>query len=425
MTLVEDGYRPRVADQSIGESLQAFGAVSVEGPKYCGKTWTSLNHADSVFYIADPAGGFANRQRAELDPSLILDGAAPRLIDEWQDVPGIWDAVRFAVDRSHKKGRFILAGSSMPPLEGRIHSGAGRIDLVRMWTMTAFEQGFSNGSVSLAGLLAGQPPEPSDSSTTLDGLVERVVRGGWPEGIGLPLRLASRIPASYLSRVTAEDMSRIDGVFRDTGKVKSTIASLARNNSQAVKISTILQDIDAGAQTVSRDSVVEYLSALRRLYILEEIPSWSPNYCSRKRLRLTPKRLLTDQSLAVAALGLTVEKLRADLLTLGFMFEAMCLKDLLVYCAANNATVFHYADDTNLDADAIIEMADGSRAAVEIKLGHHQVDEAAAKLLKLQGKLVKAGIQPPACLLVIAGISSFAHQRPDGVIEVPLDCLGP
>ena len=142
MTLVEDGYRPRVADQSIGESLQAFGAVSVEGPKYCGKTWTSLNHADSVFYIADPAGGFANRQRAELDPSLILDGAAPRLIDEWQDVPGIWDAVRFAVDRSHKKGRFILAGSSMPPLEGRIHSGAGRIDLVRMWTMTAFEQGF-------------------------------------------------------------------------------------------------------------------------------------------------------------------------------------------------------------------------------------------------------------------------------------------
>jgi predicted AAA+ superfamily ATPase len=414
-----------VVDKTIREALQIFGAVSIEGPKYCGKTWSALNHANSVVYIGDPAGGFANRQRAELDPSLVLDGKEPHLIDEWQDVAGIWDAVRFAVDRSSQKGRFILAGSTMPSINGRRHSGAGRIETIHMRTMTSFEQGYSDGSLSLAMLVQHKDVQHQNSSTTLDDLIDRIVRGGWPEALELPTKLAMRIPSSYLSRLVTEDMTKLDNVLRDSTKVRATINSLARNTSTLVKLSTILRDIASDNQSISRETTAEYLSALRRLYILEEIPAWSPNFCSRKRLRQSPKRLLTDPSLAIAALGLTPEKLKTDLLTLGFMFEALCLKDLLVYCSINNAPLYHYADDSGLDADAIIELPDGSWLAVEIKLGHHQVDEAARKLLRLQEKLVRNGAQPATELLVLTGLSSFLHRRPDGVIEAPLDCLGP
>jgi predicted AAA+ superfamily ATPase len=425
MALTETGYRPRLIDKTISEALQVFGAVSVEGPKFCGKTWTALNHANSVTYIGDPAGGFANRQRAELDPSLVLDGDEPHLIDEWQDVPGIWDAVRFAVDRSSQKGRFILAGSTMPPRNGRQHSGAGRIDAVHMRTMTSFEQGYSDGSLSLAAFAQHKDVQRKNSSTTLDGLIDRIVRGGWPENLDLPTRLAMRIPGSYLSRLVTEDMVRLDNVLRDSAKVRATINSLARNTSTLVKVSTILQDIATDNQSISRETTAEYLSALKRLYILEEIPAWSPNFCSRRRLRQSPKRLLTDPSLAIAALGLTPDKLKADLFTLGFMFEALCLRDLLVYCSVNDASLYHYADDSGLDADAVIELPNGSWLAVEIKLGHHQVDEAAKKLLRLQGKMTKNGLRPAEGLLVLTGLSSFLHRRDDGVVEVPLDCLGP
>ncbi|MDR3073085.1 MAG: DUF4143 domain-containing protein [Clostridiales Family XIII bacterium] len=424
MSLTEVGYKSRIADALVAEALQVFGAVSIEGPKFCGKTWTALNHANSVVYIADPIGGFANRQRAQLDPSLILDGDAPRLVDEWQDVPGIWDAVRFAVDRSHEKGRFLLAGSTMPPKKGRLHSGAGRIESVRMWTMTSSELNESKENVSLTALMRGNTPSPINSDATIDRIIEQVVRGGWPEGQDLPLNLAMRIPQNYLQRLITEDMTSLDDVSRDPSKVRATLQSLARNNATLVRTSTILQDIDAHRESISRDTVNEYLSAFKRLYVLDELPAWAPSAVSRKRMRQTPKRLLTDQSLAVAALGLTPERLKNDLFTLGFMFEAMCLKDLAVYCAAAGANLYHLDDGAGLDADAILEMPDGSWTAVEIKLGHHQVDDAAAKLLRIKDKFEKAGVQTPTCLLVIVGLSGFAHRREDGVVEVPLDCLG-
>ena len=424
MPLTEPGYKQRLVDKEVDESLKVFGAVSIEGPKYCGKTWTSLNHAESVIYIADPAGGFANRQRAEIDPSLVLQGALPRLIDEWQDVPGIWDAVRFEVDRKQDRGRFILAGSTMPPQSGRQHSGAGRIGSVQMRTMTSLEQGFSNGSVSLSGLAGAKKVPVVDSTTTLDSLIDRVVRGGWPETGDLPTALAMKIPDSYLLRLINQDMVELDNIARDPVKVRKTINSLARSTATMVKQTTVVQDISADNQSITRETVTEYLSALRRLYVLEEIPAWSPNFCSRKRLRQSPKRMLTDQSLAVAALGLTPEKLKADLYTLGFLFESMCLKDLLVYASCSGASVYHYADDSGLDADAIIELRDGSWLGIEIKLGHNQVNEAAKKLIRLQDKLVKAGAQPASALVVIVGLSSFSHRREDGVIEIPLDCIG-
>jgi predicted AAA+ superfamily ATPase len=425
LLLSEQGYRSRLIDDEVALVLKTFGAVSIEGPKYCGKTWTSLNHANSVTYIADPAGGFSNRARAELDPTLVLEGEAPHLIDEWQEVPGIWDAVRFAVDRGNERGRFILSGSTMPPKEGRIHSGAGRIESVRMHTMSLFETGASNGAVSLQDLIKNRTLTPSNSHATLESLIEEAVRGGWPESSSLPLSLAKRIPHNYLTRLVTDDMRTLDNIARDPSKVRATLTSLARNNATLVSNATIRKDVDAGGQTISKETITEYLSAFKRLYVLEEIPAWAPSTRSRTRLRKAPKRFLTDPSLAVAALGLTEQKLYEDLETFGFIFEAMCLRDLATYTHCSENTLYHYADETGLDADSIIECADGEWVGIEIKLGHNQVDTAAEKLLRLKKKLVTAGARPPACLVVLTGLSSFAYQREDGVFVVPLDCLRP
>jgi predicted AAA+ superfamily ATPase len=425
MTLAEPGYQPRLIDEEIALALQAFGAIAIEGPKFCGKTWTGLSHANSVTYIADPAGGFSNRTRAALDPTLVLQGDAPHMVDEWQEVPGIWDAVRFTVDRGRERGRFILTGSTMPPKKSTIHSGAGRIESVRMRTMSLFESGLSSGEVSLQSLIEHRTLTPVNSHLTLETLLEATVRGGWPESTDLPLQLAARIPHNYLARLVTEDMTSLDGVTRDPSRVRATLASLARNTATLVSNATIERDVDASDLAISRATVGEYLAAFKRLYVLEEIPAWAPATRSRTRLRKAPKRFLTDPSLAVAALGLSAQKLYADLETFGFIFEAMCLRDLAIYSQYSGNTLHHFADETGLDADAIIEGADGSWTAVEIKLGHNQVDSAASKLLRLEKKLVAAGAKPPACLVVITGLSSFAHQREDGVFVVPIDCLRP
>jgi predicted AAA+ superfamily ATPase len=347
------------------------------------------------------------------------------MVDEWQEVPGIWDAVRFAVDRGSKRGQFILTGSSMPPKESRIHSGAGRIESVRMHTMTLFETGESSGSVSLETLIDNSTLIPANSEATLENLIESSVRGGWPDSASLPLNLAVRVPQNYLASLVTDDMTRLDAIARDPSKVRAVLVSLARNNATLVSNATIRNDVDATGQSISKDTVTEYLSAFKRLYVLEEIPAWAPSTRSRTRLRKAPKRLLTDPSLAVAALGLTPEKLHADLETFGFIFEAMCLRDLAVYARSSGKTLHHYTDETGLDADAIIEGPGDNWSAVEIKLGHSQVDAAAEKLLRLQRKLVNAGAKAPAALIVITGLSSFAHQREDGVFVVPITCLKP
>jgi predicted AAA+ superfamily ATPase len=294
-----------------------------------------------------------------------------------------------------------------------------------MHTLSLFEAGVSSGAVSLQSLIKDKVLMPSNSHATLDSLIEAAVRGGWPESTTLPLNLAMRIPHNYLTRLITDDMTTLDNIARDPSKVRVALASLARNNATLVSIATIQKDVDAGEQTISKDTVAEYLSAFKRLYVLEEIPAWAPSTRSRTRLRKAPKRFLTDPSLAVAALGLTAQKLHEDLETFGFIFESMCLRDLATYTHCSNATLYHYVDETGLDADAVIEYADGDWVGVEIKLGHHQVDAAAKKLLRLKKKLVKVDAKPPACLIVLTGLSSFAHQREDGVFVVPLDCLRP
>jgi predicted AAA+ superfamily ATPase len=425
MTLTEKGYKTRLIDKEISEILNIFGALSIEGPKFCGKTWTALNHANSVTYIADPAGGFLNRQRAIIDPALVLEGDSPHLVDEWQEVPGIWDAVRFAVDRGSERGRFILTGSAMPPKKSVIHSGVGRIESVRMRPLSLFESGASTGAVSLQSLFSGEAIKPNNSASTLETLIDKVVRGGWPESQDLPVDGASRIAQNYLTRLITKDLAELDGVARDPGKVNATLTSLARNNSTLVANTTIQKDVDAGNKTITRETVTEYLSAFKRLYVLEEIPAWAPQVRSRTMLRKTPKRLFTDPSLAVAALGLSPERLSDDLKTFGFMFENLCLRDLAVYADTFHASLFHYLDDTGLDADAIIAQKDGTWGAFEVKLGRAQIDDAAAKLIRLGKKIVKNGNQPPACLVVITGLGGFAHKREDSVYVVPIDCLMP
>ncbi|GHV13208.1 ATPase [Spirochaetia bacterium] len=435
MALTEEGYRSRLIDPKIADLLTEFGAVSIEGPKWCGKTWTALNHANSVFFLTDPAGNFSNREMARLDPSLILDGDPPLVIDEWQEVPGIWDAVRFAVDRGRSPGAFILTGSAAPPRESYMHSGAGRIARVRMRTMSLYESGESSGAVSLNGLFQKKKTIPQRSSLTLDRIIALILRGGWPVLTGsshpasdVPRGASLEVSRQYLERIADSEVSGIDGIRRNPSKVMAALRSLARNNATLVSNKTLQRDIDTDDKDesgISRNTIALYLTLLKNLYVLEEIPGWAPGLRSSKRLRISPKRFLTDPSLAAAAIDATPEKLKKDLNTLGFLFEGLCLRDILVYAESMGASAYHYRDESNLEADMILERADGQWAALEIKLGANQTDTAAANLLKLNARMIKNGIPPAAFLAVVNGLGGFSCRRDDGVSVVPIDCLGP
>jgi predicted AAA+ superfamily ATPase len=294
-----------------------------------------------------------------------------------------------------------------------------------MRSLSLFESGISTGAVSLQALFSGEDLKPSNSVATIETLIEATVRGGWPESQDLPIGGAARIPQNYVTRLVTKDLSELDGIARDPAKVNATLISLARNNSTLVANTTLQKDIDAGNQTITRETVAEYLSALKRLYVLEEIPAWSPHIRSKTMLRRAPKRLFTDPSLAVAALGLTPERLLSDLRTFGFMFESLCLRDIAVYADTFHGLLSHYLDDTGLDADAIIELRDGTWGAIEIKLGSNQVEEAAAKLVRLKRKMIRSEAAPPACLVIVTGLHGFSHRREDGVYVIPIDCLGP
>jgi predicted AAA+ superfamily ATPase len=425
MSLTEENYKPRLVDNQVEKLLKIFGAVSIEGSKWCGKTWTALNHAESVIYIADPSGNFGNREKALIDPSLVLAGEPPLVIDEWQEVPGIWDAVRFSVDRDQGTGRFILTGSSTPPKDSYIHSGVGRIARLRMRPMSLIESGDSNGSVSLKSLFRGEHISPHSSNLTLEHIAGLIVRGGWPAGIKYSGTDAAVIPKQYIDQTVDSEALKAAKRGFDKNKLKATLRSLARNNATMVSNATIEKDVIANEErdTVSRNTLSEYLSILKSMYVIDEIPGWDPEIRSRKRLRTSPKRIMVDPSLAVATLGGTQEKLMNDMLTLGFMFEGLCLRDLLIYAGADDMSVFHYHDDTGLEADAILESADGSWGAFEIKLGNYQIDGAADNLLTLKDKMIKQEAPPPVCLVVITGQEGLAYQRKDGVYVVPIDCL--
>jgi predicted AAA+ superfamily ATPase len=382
-----------------------------------------MAHANSAVWVADPSGNYMTRRIAQSDPFSLLEGERPVLVDEWQDAPGLWDAVRMAVDRHPGPGQFLLTGSATPRDDAVSHSGTGRITRLRMWPMTLAESGVSSVEVSLSGLLDGRVPT-GRSHWSEEDLIEAILRGGWPGTLDLPTADAMRQPIGYLESVAYSDASRIDGVRRDPSRLEALLASLSRTTATLVSGATLARDMASSGETVATKTVATYLDVLRRLHVLVEIPAWAPALRSPVRLRSSPKRILCDPSLAAAGLHATQATLAADRKTMGLLFEALCLRDLSVYAQGLPGRVFHYHDESELEADAIVQADDGRWMAVEIKLGAEQEDAAAKSLLALDEKMTRAGERSASALVVIVGLDSFAHRRDDGVIVVPADTLG-
>jgi predicted AAA+ superfamily ATPase len=421
MTLRKDGYLPRIIDDKIRSYLEIFGAISIEGPKWCGKTWTALNHANTARYLMDPSSGVNYRETAMTEPALILEGEEPVLIDEWQEVPRIWDAVRFAVDQKREKGRFLLTGSTKPPLEKVKHSGAGRIARIMMRPMTLFESGDSTGRVSFEKMMSGHGIEPSLAEIGLRDLIAVTARGGWPANLEVAPMNLQEIPLQYVETLAVSDISSGDR-RRDPVRVRTLLRSLARNNATIVSNATIRKDIIGAHEDLSPNTITEYISALLRLNVIEEIPGWNPGIRSKTRIRMSPKKVFVDPSLAIAALAVSIDDLVFDLNTFGFMFENLCLRDLSCYAEALGGRVYHYRDSNGLEADAIVELRGGAWGAFEIKLGEHRIEEGVGSLIALKEKMEKEGARPPSCLCVLTG-GGLAHKRDDGIYIVPLNAL--
>lgn len=425
MTLTEIGYRERIADTHIDECLKLFGAVVVEGPKWCGKTWTVLNHAESVVYLMDPGNNYSVREAAQINPSSALKGKQPHAIDEWQEVPGVWDAVRFDVDRSKEKGKYLLTGSTKPLMKRPLHSGIGRIVRVDLRPMSLFESGDSSGNISLSQLFANKKIEAYPTQVDLDHLAYLVTRGGWPENIGISPEKCQVLPHYYLEELAYSEISELDdNINRDPDKVTALLRALARNAASNVSNVTLQKDIGNKANSLSAQTISNYLAALRRLYVLEEIPAWKPALRSKVRLQGAPKRMLVDPSLTVAGLQATPRQLVNDLPTLGNVFESLCLRDLRVYAGALGGKLAHYRDNSYLEVDAIIELSVNSYGAFEVKLNPARVDEAAATLTRFRNKMLQGGYPPPACIAIITG-GGVVRQRADGIYEVPVTELKP
>lgn len=419
------GYRPRIIDNKIEEYLGVFGALCIEGPKWCGKTWTSSFHSRSEIYLGDPAGNFQNRNLAELSPDLVLQGEPPRLIDEWQEVPPLWDAVRFHVDQSSEKGLFILTGSSTPNHKGILHSGAGRIARIRMRPMSLYESGDSSGMVSLGDLCADRMESVMTGEVRLTDLIGYILRGGWPASLGLSIKEASLLPRQYLDAIVDDDVYRIDGVKRDTTKIRLLLRSLARNESTTATNRSLKNDVkEKDDEDIDVDTIASYLDIFSRLFLIENQQPFSSKIRSSVRVKQAEKRHFADPSLAAALLGATEEKLLGDLNTLGFLFEALCERDLRIYADAFGGQLYHYQDYQNREVDAVIQLLGGEWCAFEIKLGANQIDEAAAVLVKLKNDIAKEpGGIPPKVLCVVCGMSNAAYKRADGVYVVPITAL--
>lgn len=427
--LTPEGYKNRIIDKRISRMMSIYGAVCVEGPKWCGKTWASRNHAVSASYIGDPAGNFMNKQMAEIDPALVLDGEYPRLIDEWQVVPGIWDAVRYKVDQDGSKGKFILTGSSTPVIKGKLHGGSGRIGRVSMRTMSLLETGASMGIVNLMDLFEGTLIGKATGEVTLDRLIELVVRGGWPGMQDLPLEGSLQIPRDYLLNVP-DDMERSDGKKRDVKKVSALLKALGRAESNMTSKKNLQRDMEefvedkTDSSVPSIDTITDYLDCFNRLFLLEDQPAFENKLRSSVKALKKPKRHFTDPSLAVAALGATPQMLKKDLNTFGYLFESLCVHDLRVYADYYDGKIYHYHDERDNEADAIVELPDGRWGMFEIKVGFNQVEDAAAELLSLKMKFEAETGSTPEFLCVICGMSNMAFKRPDGVYIVPITALG-
>lgn len=420
----KEKYIPRIIDAAVEKYLAAMGAVCIEGPKWCGKTWTSAFHSNSEFLVGDPDNNFQNRALAEVSPALVLEGETPRLIDEWQEVPSLWDAVRYTVDQRSQKGQFILTGSATPKRKGVLHSGAGRIGKLRMRPMSLYESGDSSGKVSLQDLCEGKLTPAITGDVDLRTLARLTVRGGWPGNLETDSADISLLPNEYLNAVIDDDVNRIDEIRRDSRKIRLLLRSLARNESTTATNRTLKNDIkEIDDEDIDVETVATYLDIFNRLFLTDNQPPFSEKLRSSIRVKQAEKRHFCDPSLACALLNATPEKLIGDLETFGFLFESLCERDLKIYAESFGASLYHYQDYAGNEIDAVIELQDGGWCGIEIKLGANKIEEAAANLLHIRDEVVKDGSKAPSALIVLCGLSHAAYQRPDGVYVVPLTAL--
>ena len=425
MAIDRKKYKKRIIDAKIEEYLTVAGAVCIEGPKWCGKTWTSSFHSNAEYMVGDPKNNFSNRELAKMDPLLALRGETPVMIDEWQEVPSIWDAVRYEVDKRGEKGQFILTGSSTPKTKGVLHSGAGRIVRLKMNTMSLYESGDSTGQVSLKELCDGNLENQIVKEKGLEELAYFVVRGGWPQNIGVDKEKATLMPKAYLDALIHDDLGKLDdGTDYNRHKAELLLRSLARNEATTVSDSTLLKDIiNNEKESVSRNTIVRYLDVLKRMFILNDQEPFSPSIRSSLRVKQSEKRHFFDPAMACALLNLTPNKLLKDLNTFGFMFEALVERDLSVYVQSFGAKLFHYQDYNGNEMDAVIELDDGSWCGVEIKLGANQIEQAASNLKRINDEIIGNGGKGAKNLIVICGLSNAAYKRDDDVLVVPICAL--
>jgi len=419
-------YLPRLVDTQVANKLESFGAICIEGAKWCGKTWTSRYHSKSAIYLGDPSGNFQNKELTKLAPNIALEGETPRLIDEWQEVPSVWDTVRHEVDKRGQKGQFILTGSSTPAQKGVLHSGAGRIATIRMRPMSLFESKDSSGQVSLQSLFDGTFEAKATPDVDLQTLIELTIRGGWPGSLGLNYEQYRLIPKEYMSSIINHDIYRLEGINRNSKKMHLLLRSLARNESTTASISTLRKDIiEYEDDDLDNDTISTYLTIFERLFLIDNQKAFSTNIRSSTRVKQSDKRHFVDPSLAIAVLGASYDDLLNDLKTFGFMFEALCERDLRLYAESLGGELYHYQDYKNREIDAIVQLEDGRWGAFEIKLGANAVDDAAKSLIKIRDTLEAEGAKPPDVLAVLCGLSNFAYRREDGVYVVPITALKP
>lgn len=426
MKLTKKGYIERLIDKDIERNLKLFGAISIDGPKWCGKTWTALNHANSVVYLNDTSNNYREKHYAEMDVNLILDREQPEVIDEWQEVPAIWDAVRFKCDMDSEKGKYILTGSSVPVQDKISHSGAGRICKMNMYTMSLYESGDSSGEVSLSDIINNNVENKIVEKTELKRLTELIVRGGWPEAIKMSAEDASRISKSYINDVLDKDINSIDGVNRSKEKMMMLLRSLARNESTISNNNILVKDVSNGNTneevTISRNTVSDYLDVLEKLHLINNQNPYMYKIRSRINVGKSQKRHLIDPSIGCAVLNITPEKLMKDLNTFGLYFEAMCERDLQIYAESIGAKLYHYREnDTGIEVDSIIEMSDGEYGAIEIKLGANQEEEAAENLKRFYNL---AEVKPKF-MCIICGLYDAVLKRKDGIYVLPITALKP
>ena len=420
-------YKSRIVDKLVEKDLRIFGAICIEGPKWCGKTWTSFHHAKSEFFVGDPSGNFSNRMLAEVEPYTVLKGETPRLIDEWQEVPALWDATRTFVDKNGNKGQIILTGSSTPVNKGVLHSGTGRIKSIRMNTMSLYESGDSSGIISLKDLCENKFESKIFEETSLEKLAYLIVRGGWPGNININESDCDELALGYMENVAKTDLKQLDkDIDYNEHKAKLILKSLARNESTTVSNQKILDDIiENDNSSISKNTLSKYLDAFNRMFLFNNQEPFSPNIRSSLRVKQMEKRHFSDPAMACAMLKLNPKKMMNDLKTFGFMFEAMVERDLSIYAQLLSAKLFHYQDYKSNEIDAVIELEDGNWCAIEIKLGLNKVEEGSKNLIKVCKDIVDNGGKEPIMKCVIYGVGNIAYKNADGVYIIPITALKP